>query len=83
MRDDRLGAGWISIADRKPIEQKDFSGVFQWVDVIASGGGEVCKMTYQAGKSGGYWSAFSSYGEINAEKVTHWQPLPAPPEERK
>jgi len=71
---------WIDIKERQPIEASEMLGTFMSRSVIAYGDSTVAEMDYTAGSAGGFWAAFSSYGPINPELVTHWMPMPTPPE---
>lgn len=65
-----IGEGWISVKDRLPV------GDQSWVLVCADGAMN-CAWYYE-----GEWT--NGYGErprnIIIEEITHWMPLPAPPE---
>ena len=72
---------WISVKDRLPITEETFIGTFQVERVIVFGDRTVCELDFTAGSCPRYWSAFSDYGQIRPDLVTHWQPLPAPPKD--
>lgn len=72
---------WISVDDRLPIDAATFAGVFESVCVIATDGRIVSIMAFDAGHGCGTpWASFNSYGDIAPTEITHWMPLPAPPE---
>ena len=73
---------WISVAERLPEEQETYLVVIkEWshsrgrwnheVDVATSGG------TY----IDGFWDTFNDWCEGQEVHITHWMPLPKPPQE--
>ena len=64
---------WISVEDRLP-ESSDG----RWSkDVIAlCDNGEVFRLACM----GDYWQGSTAFIESGADRVTHWMPLPDPPE---
>lgn len=64
---------WISVKDRLPE-----SAYNTWSeDVIAlTEGGDVFKLA----NIGGYWQRTSAFAMSDSGEVTHWMPLPEPPD---
>lgn len=76
---------WIKVSDRMPLEAPP-EGEYVATDVLASDGYRVAQVTCTAGNpltDSGHipWVEFTNYGEIGAEDITHWMPLPEPPKE--
>ena len=70
---------WISVEDRLPIIERDIcSTPYKNVGVIIATKNFVDFDYFEAGKMPDYWSQFKDY----RKEVTHWQPLPAPPEKQ-
>lgn len=70
---------WISVNDRLPMEPND-TRVFESMAVIATDGDMVCVCEFNAGHGCGTpWAEWSTYTDIPQQRITHWQPLPAPP----
>lgn len=69
--------GWISVADRLPLSQKDVVN-YKTVDVIGcTRNNEVYNMEFAMGNTNGnQWHGFDDCVE---GYVTHWMPLPDPP----
>lgn len=67
---------WIKCSDRLPLEVSNET--FRSISVIVTNGLDVGLCDCQAGDG---WFEWSSYGDINAVKITHWMPLPEPPTE--
>lgn len=63
---------WIRVEDESPDK------VFDWVLVFADGA--MCTMAYTS-KNGFYEVYGNTCGNIAAESITHWMPLPEPPKE--
>lgn len=76
---------WIKISERMPLENP-LEGDYVAMDVLATDGFIVAMATCASGNpltGNGYepWVAFTNYGDIDAEDITHWMPLPEPPKE--
>lgn len=68
---------WISVEDRLP----DASNALEITTVIgATKAGDVYEVYFSRGK---FYSQYNPYARIceTVENVTHWQPLPEPPQE--
>ncbi len=71
---------WISVTERLPIEIGSVD-VFGSAPVLATNGAHVCVCDFNAGNGAGKpWAEWSSYNDIPPSGVTHWQPLPPPPQ---
>ena len=68
---------WISVKDKLPINESDEWKYYHVIDVIVSNGHDVFFTQFEAGRTIEYWSNFKKGG------VTHWMPLPNPPEKKK
>ena len=71
MLDELEGAptvGWISVKERLPEENDDVLGF-----IPKDEGGEIKRCNYWRGR---WWN----WEDGRADKVTHWMPLPEPPE---
>lgn len=71
---------WIKCSDRMPLEISIETG-FRCLDVLVTDGETVGTCACEAGKLPEPWVAFSPYGDINKDIITHWMPLPEPPSE--
>jgi len=71
---------WIKCSERLPLDLSD-RRVFREVEVIVTDGSVVGTCEYQAGNMPREWAEWSNYGDIDANKITHWMPLPPPPSE--
>ena len=69
---------WISVDDRLPLEPSSIENKI--VTVIITDGLEVGKGDYWTGTKPKPWGDWSSSSDINGSEITHWQPLPCPPE---
>ena len=67
---------WISVSDRLPIAESDMTSFYEEIDVITWDGNDVTFNCFQAGKTMDFWSVFVD----DRYKVTHWMPMPPPPE---
>lgn len=74
-------SNWISVKDRLPMEASH-EIVYEDMRVLATDGHIVEACSFIAGNGAGKpWIAWSQYNRIQGSKITHWQPLPAPPAE--
>lgn len=71
---------WISVNDRLPITPVDGQS-FESVEVLITDGKYVHVSEFKAGGITKVWSEFSIYGPIARSQITHWMPLPSPPED--
>ncbi|MGC8427636.1 DUF551 domain-containing protein [Mixta calida] len=71
---------WIKCSERMPLELSD-ELPSRFLEVIVTDGCLVGKSECQAGWLPHPWVGFSCWGDIEPSKITHWQPLPSPPEE--
>lgn len=71
---------WISVDDRLPLELCDKTA-YETIDVIVSDGVTVCECTFCRGGAhvGAPWREFNDC-MVAASSITHWMPLPDPPE---
>lgn len=67
---------WIKCSDRKPAEP---DGEVRIITVMVSNGKSVGVCDYATGNLPSAWGEFSAYGDIDADKITHWMPMPKPP----
>jgi len=44
-------------------------------------GTTICRAGKPDGNPEEFWVEFDPYGNVNADEITHWQPLPAPPKQ--
>jgi hypothetical protein len=65
---------WISVEDRLPVDRGDHFAKYITMEVLVYDGHRVYVDTFIAGNTIEYWSKFESL------VVTHWMPLPSPPE---
>jgi len=73
---------WISVKDRLPITEDDMNGRnYDDIDIIITDGELVEFGAFQAGNTTDFWSCFTSddNSSIVDSEVTHWMPLPEPP----
>ena len=70
---------WISVDERLPLVEDGMTAVYAEIDVITWDGDDVIFNCFQAGRTMAFWSIFVD----NRDSVTHWMPLPPPPEELK
>ncbi|HEI0612142.1 TPA: DUF551 domain-containing protein [Escherichia coli] len=75
---------WIKCSERMPFTINDVE-VFASVEVLVTDGKRVTATDCNAGKplrnEDSFWCAFSEYGSMYPKVITHWQPLPEPPQE--
>lgn len=64
---------WISVEEAMPKDQSDVLVVALWNGGWQTMTGWISCVTNE-------WSCVTPYGEHEPEKVTHWMPLPKPPE---
>lgn len=66
--------GWIPVSERMPLDISHEE--FRSMTAIVTDGLYVGMCDCQSGNG---WVEWSNYGDINPEKITHWQPLPDAP----
>lgn len=71
---------WISVKDRLPEEGQDCLFYVNWIDVWDKGSERI---TYQEIGVFNGKDCFYHRAHTDLKKVSHWQPLPAPPKEEK
>lgn len=71
---------WIKTSERMPINLSDYKYLHSKA-VIVTNGLDVAICECQAGGLPEPWVAWSRYGDIDSDTITHWQPLPAPPQD--
>lgn len=67
--------GWISVEDRLPNE-------LDYVDVLINAKRRVVDVDYCGSDGWWYWKPGVGWKEIK-NNITHWMPLPEPPEQPK
>ena len=73
---------WISVKDRLPSraglmdDESEYVLVFEQYKHIPGGEVSICAYT----KDG--WSDHDNFGNVHTERITHWMPLPEPPEDQ-
>ncbi|WP_343552160.1 DUF551 domain-containing protein [Pantoea sp.] len=72
------GGAWVKCSERMPLELSDVH--ISEVEVIVTDGTQVGTCECRRGYMPRPWVEWSNYGDIDAEKITHWMPLPAEPE---
>lgn len=75
---------WVKCSDRMPISNDDVF-VYKTVEVLVTDGDTVTAMECNAGCPFGdknsFWCSFTNYGNMGPKNITHWMPLPKPPED--
>lgn len=71
---------WISINDRLPLKQEDVNYYASVKVIVATSRREVLVMGFQMGNTITPWHKFGDFS--NNVEVTHWMPLPPPPESK-
>ena len=67
---------WISVKDRLPINSpREMKSNYEVVNVITFDGDNVESMEFRAGKTIHFWREWQ-----DDWPVTHWMPLPEPPQ---
>ena len=69
--DNNVGSKWIPVTERLPKE---------WTDVLVFSKCGFCVVAVYLG-SHGKWRESWTHMMVDDDTVTHWMPLPAPPEE--
>lgn len=74
-------SGWISVVDRKPLQQ-DYQSAYVTINVIVTDGNKVGMATYAMGGNhiGRPWSEFTME-PVELGVITHWMQLPEPPKD--
>lgn len=72
------GAEWVKVSDKMPLELSDEH--ISAVEVIVTDGTTVGTCEYRRGYLPRPWAEWSNYGDIDADKITHWQPMPSVPD---
>ncbi|MFU6299416.1 DUF551 domain-containing protein [Pseudomonas aeruginosa] len=74
---------WIKCSDRLPLEP-DPTVIFESVRVLTSdreGNVRECEFARGGGHLGIPWACWSTYNPLRTDDITHWMPLPAPPQD--
>ena len=76
---------WISVDDKLPLEKCD-KEAFRTANCLVTDGQYVSVCEFQGGNGGAQggiccWVDWSYYGDIHPKSITHWMPLPEPPED--
>lgn len=71
------GAEWVKVSERMPLELSDEH--ISEVEVIVTDGTTVGTCEYRRGYLPRPWAEWSNYGDIDADEITHWQPMPSAP----
>lgn len=71
-------SNWIKCSERMPLELSDEE--VGSVTAIVTDGTIVGTCDCQQGYLPHPWVEWSNYGDIDAKYITHWQPLPEPPD---
>lgn len=71
---------WVKCSTRMPLWLST-EQTFRSVEVLVSDGINIGTCECQSGNSPSAWVAFSNYGDIPADKITHWMPYPELPTE--
>lgn len=71
---------WIKCSERMPINPTS-EEVYGQVQCLVTDGSIVGVCDYQSGNRPEAWAYWSEYGDISPDEITHWQPLPEPPQE--
>ena len=85
-KEEKLSGGWISVEDRLPSREGMEPDEVEYVLVSEQSfnaitgeklGGDVtiCGFEHDG------WSKFDNFGCVRTENITHWMPLPCPPQE--
>ena len=71
---------WIKCSERLPMDPS-IDSVYDTLDVLVTDGDRVASMEFQRGHGCGKpWAAWTVYGPLHPNLVTHWMPLPEPPQ---
>ena len=72
---------WISVKDRLPErtglmhDESEYVLVCEKSDLTGCGYVSMCGYTQHG------WDRYDNFGTVNVDRITHWMPLPEPPEE--
>lgn len=69
---------WIKVSERKPKTELSDKIHFATVEVLVTNGIGVWSADFKEGNTHAYWSSFDP---MKGRPITHWQPLPQPPED--
>jgi hypothetical protein len=76
-----LAPEWISVKDRQPLEPSA-DIVFEQQEYLVTDGLIVGVCDFQRGNGAGNpWAAWSMYGDLGEQRITHWMLKPAPPKQ--
>lgn len=72
---------WISVNDKLPVNSaSEMNGNYFCCEVIVFGSCEVATALFSCGICGKWWYSFKFSGVDVTNQITHWMPLPEPPE---
>ena len=67
---------WISVAEKLPSDMGDVLVAAFWHERWQT------MIGWHSDSRKGSWRAYTSHGEVVPGGVTHWMPIPAPPDRR-
>ena len=87
-KEEKPSGGWISVEDRLPIREGLEPDEVEYVLVSeqsfdAITGEKLGSYVSICGFGHDGWSKFDNFGCVRTENITHWMPLPEPPEEER
>ena len=85
-KEENPSGGWISVEDRLPSLEGLEPDEVEYVLVseqyfVAITGEKLGSYVSICGFGHDGWSKFDNFGHVRTENITHWMPLPCPPQE--